>query len=200
MTSIDISKYKSPYDHKNYDFVTKKAIDLKNEWIKYADNEIERSKAKFLINKEIKDIHKSISIEFSIFEFSLIYCKDNNYNITFIPDVYYDKLNFIVSNLRDDNKINNKSLIKSIQSNNINLRYVAFLSPHQIHPDKWHKYIDKIKFEEDREENIEFSDIYKCRKCGESKSRVTQKQTRCADEPPTTFVKCLVCGNGFKFC
>jgi DNA-directed RNA polymerase subunit M/transcription elongation factor TFIIS len=200
MTSIDISKYKSPYNYKNYNFVTKKAIDLKNEWIKYADNEIERAEATCLINNELRDIHKSVSIEFSIFEFSLVYCKDNNYDITFVPDVYLDKLNFIISNIRKDDKINNTSFKKSILSNTINLRYIAFLSPYQVHPDKWHMYIAKIKLEEDREDDIEYSDIYKCRKCGESKSRVTQKQTRCADEPPTTFVKCLVCGNGFKFC
>jgi DNA-directed RNA polymerase subunit M/transcription elongation factor TFIIS len=200
MSLVDISKYKNPYNYKNYDFVNNKAVDLKNDWIKYAENEIERAKAIILIYKELGDFKKSISIEFSIFEYSLIYCKDNNFNITFIPDLYYDKLNFIISNIKTDKIINNKSFKKSILTGNINLKYVAFLSPYQIHPDKWNMYITKMKFEEERENDIEYSDIYKCKKCGESKSRVTQKQTRCADEPPTTFVKCLVCGNGFKFC
>ena len=52
---------------------------------------------------------------------------------------------------------------------------------------------------EQREKNIVYSDAYKCFKCGESKCKITQAQTRSADEPMTTFVVCVVCHNTFKF-
>ena len=56
----------------------------------------------------------------------------------------------------------------------------------------------RIKVKQQHENNIVYSDAYKCFKCGESKCKIAMKQMRSADEPMTTFVKCLVCGNAFK--
>ena len=191
--------YISPYNYTNYDFITAKAPDLKDEWIRYAKNNIDIPFHQFEIQKEISDIKKAIKIEKSIFEFALVFCKDNAHDITMIPDVYSEKFNFIISNIKNNPKINNLTLKKSIKGGQFNLQFIAFLSPSQIHPENWASYINKITKEEERENDIEYSDIYKCRKCGECKSSVTQRQNRCADEPPTTFVCCLVCGYGFKF-
>ncbi|KAJ3190731.1 RNA polymerase II elongation factor [Irineochytrium annulatum] len=44
------------------------------------------------------------------------------------------------------------------------------------------------------------TDAFRCGKCGQRKTRYYQKQTRSADEPMTTFVTCVVCGNKWKFC
>lgn len=44
------------------------------------------------------------------------------------------------------------------------------------------------------------TDMFKCGKCGQRKTRYYQMQTRSADEPMTTFVTCLNCGNRWKFC
>ncbi|GMR37553.1 hypothetical protein PMAYCL1PPCAC_07748, partial [Pristionchus mayeri] len=44
------------------------------------------------------------------------------------------------------------------------------------------------------------SDMFKCGKCGKKNCTYTQLQTRSADEPMTTFVFCLECGNRWKFC
>ena len=193
------SNYISPYNYKNYDFITEKAPDLKDNWIRYAKNNIDIPFHQLEIHKEITDIKKAIKIEKSIFEFALVFCKDNGHDIMMIPDVYSEKFNFIISNIRNNPKINNTTLKKSIIHGQFNLQFIAFLSPSQIHPENWASYINKINKEEERENDIEYSDIYKCRRCGECKSSVTQRQNRCADEPPTTFVCCLVCGYGFKF-
>lgn len=40
--------------------------------------------------------------------------------------------------------------------------------------------------------------LFKCAKCGKRKTTYTQLQTRSADEPMTTFVLCLECGNRWK--
>jgi len=42
--------------------------------------------------------------------------------------------------------------------------------------------------------------LFKCGKCGKRRTTYTQLQTRSADEPMTTFVLCLDCGNRWKFC
>jgi hypothetical protein len=83
--------------------------------------------------------------------------------------------------------------------NKINPAYVAFMSPAQLHPQKWLYWVKKKEYKEIRKNSIVYSDAYKCFKCGERKTKVTQAQTRSADEPMTTFVTCLVCYNTFKF-
>lgn len=44
------------------------------------------------------------------------------------------------------------------------------------------------------------TDQFKCGRCGQRKTKYRQMQTRSADEPMTTFVSCVVCGNQWKFC
>lgn len=38
------------------------------------------------------------------------------------------------------------------------------------------------------------SALYRCKKCGESKTTVTERQLRCADEAPTLMISCVNCG------
>jgi len=40
----------------------------------------------------------------------------------------------------------------------------------------------------------------RCGKCGAKETEYTQRQTRSADEPMTTFCVCLKCGNRWRFC
>ena len=46
--------------------------------------------------------------------------------------------------------------------------------------------------------NLAISDAYQCHKCGESRTQSIQMQTRSADEPITTFIRCLICGNCWR--
>ncbi|KAG0020949.1 RNA polymerase II elongation factor [Entomortierella chlamydospora] len=50
------------------------------------------------------------------------------------------------------------------------------------------------------EEQQAETDMFKCGKCKGRKTRYYQMQTRSADEPMTTFVTCISCGNRWKFC
>lgn len=197
-TNVD---YISPYNQSKYNFIIENSIDLKDSWIQHAEHSINRTLNQIKLSNILNNIDIALKIELSIFEYSLIYCLNSKYDKNYIKAVYDDKFNFIFTNLDENNiRINNKSFKKNILSGVINPSYVAFLSPQQIHPEKWAYLIKKRKYKEQRENNIAYSDAYKCYKCGESKSKITQAQTRSADEPMTTFVVCLVCHNTFKFC
>lgn len=44
------------------------------------------------------------------------------------------------------------------------------------------------------------TDQFKCGKCHQRRTKYYQMQTRSADEPMTTYVTCINCGNRWKFC
>ena len=189
----------SPYHHTKYNFITENSVDIKDNYIHYAETILERANNQIKLNNILNDIELSLKIELSIFEFALIYCLNNSLGENFLKSVYDDKLNNIISNITDTKNINNKTLKEDLLNKKINPSYIAFLSPAQLHPEKWIYWVKKKEYKELRENSIAYSDAYKCFKCGERKCKVTQAQTRGADEPMTTFVTCLICYNTFKF-
>ncbi len=192
--------YTSPYSYTNYEFVTENSVDIRENWIQYAENVINRAEYQMKLSNILLDVDIALKIELSIFEYSLIYCQNHKFNMEFVKSVYEDKFHNIVSNIILTPGIDNKTFKNLLLEKKINPSYVAFLSPAQIHPDKWQYFIKKKEYIEQKENNISYSNAYKCYKCGESKAKVTQAQTRSADEPMTTFVTCMVCQNTFKFC
>lgn len=190
----------NPFSNTNYDFVIPNSIDIKDNFIQYAESCLDRVKSQTILSDILLDIDIAIKIELSIFEYALNYCTNNKYDSNYVKPIYQDKLNEILVNLDENKKgIKNKTFKKNILLDKIEPNSVAFLSPAQIHPEKWAHIIKKKEYIEQRENNIVYSDAYKCFKCGESKCKITQAQTRSADEPMTTFVVCVVCHNTFKF-
>ena len=58
--------------------------------------------------------------------------------------------------------------------------------------------IDKIEKNRDTKESMATINIFKCRKCNETKCTTYQLQIASADEPMTTFICCKVCGYTWK--
>ena len=62
-----------------------------------------------------------------------------------------------------------------------------------------------VKIDRSRDKNLTEIDMsaatdeFHCRKCKKNLCTYYQLQTRSADEPMTTFVTCLSCGNNWKF-
>lgn len=196
----DDIQHLNPYAYTEYNFVIPNSVDLRHQFIQYAETCINRAETQTILSNILLDIDIALKIELSIFEYALIYCSNNKYEHNYVKPIYQDKLNEIISNLDENKKgIMNKTFKKNILSGKIDSSNVAFLSPAQIHPEKWVHIIKKKEYMEQREKNIVYSDAYKCFKCGESKCKITQVQTRSADEPMTTFVVCVVCHNTFKF-
>jgi DNA-directed RNA polymerase subunit M/transcription elongation factor TFIIS len=182
---------------KKYNFITENALDLDNKFIIYALENINRGKYILILNNIIIDIKKAILIEKGIFEFALIHTFMNNFHKKFIISNYLDKVNEIVNNLNNNKHINNKTLLNSIINNEIKPELIAFLSPQQMHPERWKEILTIKKYREEKENNIATTDLYRCKKCGERKSKISQMQIRSSDEPTSTFVTCLICYNTF---
>ena len=113
----------------------------------------------------------------------------------FFIQIYLDHLRSIFVNLTND------KLPQMVLSGDIKAHELAFMSHHEMLPEKWDELIkaksirDKSKFEQ----NIEaMTDTFTCRKCRSKQCTYYQMQTRSADEPVTTFVSCILCGTRWK--
>ena len=127
-----------------YNFLTENMdISISEDKIKYANNLLLRKDSIITINKFLNNLEKSINIECSIFESSIIYCYNKNFNIEFVKPIYIDKLNNILLNINNFSYLNNTTLLDDINSNKIDCSVIAFLLPHQIHPKKWADIIKK---------------------------------------------------------
>jgi DNA-directed RNA polymerase subunit M/transcription elongation factor TFIIS len=152
---------------------------------------------------------KGENIERSIFNYAIkeatqrkvVKKWDNKYFVT----IYVDKLRSVWSNMKqsaedaDDSEDN--LFVQKIKSGEIKTKHVGFLTHQEICPDKWKELLDakmkrdKHKFEVDKRGA---TSEFKCRRCNERECSYYQLQTRSADEPMTTFVTCLNCGNNWK--
>ena len=154
---------------------------------------MEDSDRKSIIKRLSKVFDKKISteIENSIYNFSEQYAETQGTPFL-LPQIYQDKSDELMCHLENNS---NMELIKAIKSKKIDPSTVAELAPQELNPEKYEKIQKKKDLEEYNKNNQATTDIFKCSKCGHRKCKVTEKQTRAADEPATTFVECLECGH-----
>jgi len=105
-----------------------------------------------------------------------------------------NKINDINFNLNSNN-----DLVEQIKNKTINIIDLPYYDPSNLNPDLWKKITERKEYIQYKKNNMATTDIYKCKKCKNSKAVTWQLQTRSADEPMTTFVKCQVCLNTIKF-
>ena len=94
-----------------------------------------------------------------------------------------------------------KEIVDKLLSKAFKAHELAFMTHQEVRPDLWTTLIEekRIKDENKFTPKIEAStDDFVCGKCKSKKCTYYQLQTRSADEPMTTFVTCLDCGNRFK--
>lgn len=187
---------------KIYDFKTNASRALSYDILLYAIN-INRSSQVIKLSKYI-DINIAIDLDDGSFEYALIRADEvakqnkNNYSFDLIESSYHKIVDDIINNIDiNDTRINNKTLLYSLTSGNLNAYYIPFLKPHQLHPQAWHNIITKKKLLEDINNNQQTTEIYKCYRCKNNKCRSSQIQARSGDEPMTIIVTCLVCYNIF---
>ena len=107
----------------------------------------------------------------------------------------------LYNNLDKKSYIKNESFYDELMDGSINIEQIAFLSPQEMNKKHWQKYIDKQsavdEFLYSRSAGIRTQE-YKCGRCKEHNCSYYQLQVRCSDEPMTTFVTCINCGNKWR--
>lgn len=157
------------------------------------------------IQKYVESEKKSRNLERAIFNWSIDNGKEKKIITKWCKkefcDIYLTKVYSILSNLNCNSGINNQYLAEAINSGKIKSFKVPYMTHQELFPKHWEKIIetkilrDKSKYEI----NLEAAtDAFKCWKCKKRKCTYYELQTRSADEPMTTFVSCLSCGNHWK--
>jgi transcription elongation factor S-II len=151
------------------------------------------------LDEILKQEKKSINVEKGVFNYALKEATQRRvvkkWDNPFFVQIYTSRLRAIYTNLL------NPELHEQIQNGEIKSHEVAFMTHQEMNPKKWDSLIQaKIKKDKNKYEvNLEAAtDTFKCRKCHQNKCTYYQLQTRSADEPMTTFVSCLECGNRWK--
>lgn len=166
---------------------------------KITDPECFRENVVIKLNNIINNQNYSINLEKGIYNYALKVCEEKNLlkkwsNEAFVL-IYIEKLRTLLINLKDANLLN-KLLSKTLKPHEF-----VFMNHQELRPELWESLIEekKIKDENKYTPKIEAStDNFICGKCKSKKCTYYQLQTRSADEPMTTFVTCLDCGNRFK--
>ena len=167
--------------------------------IRKIDNpDLFRSNIKQKLNDILKDEKNSNNMEKGIFNYSLkeadrhkIVKKWDNKHFV---QIYIDRLRSIMLNLKGE-------ILAQINDGTIKPHVIAFMTHQELAPEKWAELIDaKSKRDKNKfETNIAAAtDTFTCRKCKGNQCTYYQMQTRSADEPMTTFVTCIPCGNRWK--
>lgn len=151
------------------------------------------------IYKYIQCESKCDDIEKSIYNYSIK--QSLHYNIkkkwdnSLFVVIYLDKFKTIRHRLKDS------AILEQLNNDIEFCKQIAFKSEQDIYPEYWksiteekkthidNKYFPKIKASTDK---------FKCGKCKSKECTYYQLQTRSADEPMTTFVTCINCGNRWK--
>jgi len=191
MSIISHTTRKDNYIHDNceiFGFFTEQSADIPTKLIHYGLKHLIRSDKVLKIGAIITDYTIASEIESGIFEFSLIYVVNNNYDKTLIIPVYEKKCDDVILSFEQ-----NSELLGDIKNSIIKPRLMAFMSPSELCSKKWKQLLDKKRQKEEKENHIPTTDLYKCRKCGQRKCTVSFLQTRSIDEPMTIFVSCFYC-------
>jgi transcription elongation factor S-II len=157
-----------------------------------------RAKIQSQINQKVNNEKYSINLEKGIHNWTLNEATNRKvvkkWNNTLFVQLYVDHYRSIYFNLSE-------YILTELHNGNIKAQNIAFMTHQELKPEKWEVLIQsKIKRDKNKyETNIESStDTFTCRKCYTKKCTYYQMQTRSADEPMTTFVTCIECGNRWK--
>ena len=173
--------------------------------MKIKNSEVFRKNIRDKIKKIVKSDKLSKQIERSIFNYSINESRKKKvikkWENTNFCQIYIDRFRSLYFNLDSKSYVGNKHFLKKLKIKKMDNKQLTNLTHRDIDPKLWKDLIDKkIK----KDEHLVTGDIcastdeFKCFKCFKRKCTFYQLQTRSADEPMTTFVTCLECGNRWR--
>ena len=159
-----------------------------------------RSNVRNKLFEMIENERISENIEKGVFNFSIQKATQVNIvrkwdNSNFVR-IYVDRLKSVYINLKKNPKLRG-----NIKEKKIRAHEVAFMTHQEKKPEHWKELLDAKKVRDNNKYAPEIfanTDTFTCRKCKSNKCSYYQLQTRSADEPMTTFVTCIDCGNRWK--
>jgi transcription elongation factor S-II len=116
-------------------------------------------------------------------------------------DIYKVVARRAIVNLDPKAYVGNERLIQRLQDGEFQCHKVPFMTAKELYPEHWQPLADEqmkrenTMLEGDKEGG---SDMFKCKRCGKSKTKYWEMQTRSADEPMTIFIRCLNCGKEWR--
>lgn len=125
----------------------------------------------------------SFLIEKSIFKYCYDYVLDNHKEHLF-KNIYDYHTNLLLNSNIDFNKL----------ALTIDLNIVAFLKPYELKPECYIEIQNKINKRNEKKNNMEYSDVYICKRCKQKKCISSVVVTRGLDENLTTIITCHNCG------
>ena len=164
-----------------------------------------RDKLRKSINKIIKNKKISLNLEKAIFNFTINEAKEKKivrkWDNKYFVQIYTNRFRSIYNNINPKSTTYNKRLLQNLKKKKLKPQKLAFMTHQEMNPKIWKELVEaKIK----RDKNLTQIDMsaatdeFKCYKCQKRVCTYYQLQTRSADEPMTTFITCLNCGNRWK--
>lgn len=173
------------------------SIELKNDNIDLFRNNV--SKKINCVLSQKKENRHGRNIEISIYNYTLQEAQNKSlikkWDNQFFRILYLTRLKSILTNLKQ-----NTEFRQQVLNNHISYKQLEKMTHQEMDPSRWEQLIkdkierDKATYETQKRINSEFT----CFKCKSNNCDYYQLQTRSADEPMTTFVSCLDCGNRWK--
>lgn len=120
------------------------------------------------------------------------YCEINKINKCLIDQVYTNKVNDILYNLKSE------YLLENIKDKKIKLEDIPLMQPFELDPVKWQQLLKIKSVKEEKSNNVIESEVFTCHKCKSKKFFIYSLQTRSSDEPLTYFIICTACRFTFK--
>lgn len=164
---------------------------------------IMRAKVVGMLQSHIDDRLKCILLEKTIYNRAIRQAKGLNIvrswsNSKFL-ELYKNRLRFIIRN------IESAKLKKYLSSDEVNWGGISNMEANDFNRERWRSLINE---KTEREKNMYApklgnTDMFVCSRCQRQGKKATncsyyQLQTRSADEPMTTYVSCLECGQRWK--
>jgi transcription elongation factor S-II len=157
------------------------------------------------LNEIIHNERYSTHLEKAIYNCTIKEAKNRNvirkWENKYFTLLYVTRLRSIIKNISNNYLTYNEKLYDKIKNHELKAVNLAAMRHQEMNPGVWSELIDaKIKRDKNATTlNIASStDEFFCYRCKTRKCTFYQLQTRCADEPMTTFVTCLNCGNHWK--
>lgn len=154
----------------------------------------------FINNKKI-----SKNIELSIYNYTIKECNKRQiikkWNNEIFILIYKNRLRELYFNLNPKLSTYNDDFYTKVINKQINVKKLETITHQEMNIELWKPLIEKeLKKQKELIEGgmLSGTDEFYCIKCKQRKCVYTQVQIRSADEPMTTFVSCLVCGNNFR--